>query len=211
MHTPPDPLLLLCGGLSRRMGTPKALLAYRGRTLLARLLADALPVRPVWLAAAGGRYPHTEGAEYLDDALPGREGPLSAIAAALHRAQAEGRSGVYVMACDTLLPPGRVAALLDSTRRDRPRLTVLRDAGSGRIHPLLAYWPALQADGLQGYLNGGGRQVMAWLDKSGCLHAPMPAGWRLLSNFNTPEDFERAVRAADTLFPPSDGGSDPAG
>ena len=46
----PSPLLILCGGQSSRMGSPKALLPYRSRPLIAHQIANAAPHRPVWLA-----------------------------------------------------------------------------------------------------------------------------------------------------------------
>ena len=110
--TPPEPLLLLCGGLSRRMGSPKALLNYRGQSLIVRQVADALPHRTVWLAAAGSHYADTDGAVYLPDALPAHQGPLAALLPALQRAQQHGHRGLYVLACDTLLQPQAVIRVL---------------------------------------------------------------------------------------------------
>ena len=107
-----EPLLILCGGLSSRMGTPKALLPFDGVSLIHKLIKQTHPNRPVWLAAAGQIYPDTGRAYYLNDALPERQGPLAAILPALKQAHRQGEAGIYVLACDTLLRPEVVIELL---------------------------------------------------------------------------------------------------
>lgn len=191
---PPEPLLILCGGLSRRMGKPKALLTHQGQSLIARQLHNALPHRPVWLAAAQAHYPHTEGAHYLPDALPGHQGPLSALAPALQRAQQQGHAGVYVITCDTLLAPEAIIALLQTGCRHpawADGVTMLAEAA--QPHPLLSHWPAAQAEALQQHVRAGGRKVMAWVAQQPHQTIAMPPPWRHLSNFNTPADWARAL------------------
>lgn len=182
------PLLILCGGRSSRMGTPKPLLPFAGTSLIAWLAAQAR--RPVWLAAGGNRYPDTAQARYLPDALPDRQGPLSAILPALQQAAKEGLDGVYLMSCDTLIHPESLCRLLSQDNQP-PAFTVL--AEPEKIHPLLGYWPAPLADRLHHYLHGGGRRVTAWLAEAGAQKIIMPEEWLPLVNFNTPQDFAHAV------------------
>ena len=51
MEIATEPLLILCGGFSRRMGRPKPLLPFRGVPLIERLASAAN--RPLWIASAG--------------------------------------------------------------------------------------------------------------------------------------------------------------
>ena len=198
--TPPEPLLLLCGGLSRRMGSPKALLNYRGQSLIARQVADALPHRPVWLAAAGSHYADTDGAVYLPDALPAHQGPLAALLPALQRAQQHGHRGLYVLACDTLLQPQAVIRVLQQAHHSAAWADgVVLLADGNRPHPLQAHWSANLAAPLHAYLNAGGRKVMGWLDNIPCQQVAMPPAWPPLANFNTRADFDRAVAVLEQM------------
>jgi molybdopterin-guanine dinucleotide biosynthesis protein A len=114
--------IVLAGGRSTRMGTPKAALPWGGTTLLAHVcevLAAALGTAVVVVRAPGQELPPLPAAvEVADDPVEGR-GPLQGIAAGLAvvapRAQA-----AYVSATDVpLLSPAFVrcvvAALDDAT------------------------------------------------------------------------------------------------
>ena len=135
------PLLILCGGQSSRMGRPKPLLKFGEQTLIARQVQNALPCRPVWLAADQFRYPDTDGAAYLPDRLPGKQGALSAILPALLEAERQGCAGLYVVSCDTLLLPEQLIALLDTAAEHSEfaqGITLLQDGR--QLLPLLAHW-----------------------------------------------------------------------
>ena len=197
-----EPLLILCGGLSSRMGTPKALLPFDGVSLIHKLIKQTHPNRPVWLAAAGQIYPDTGRAYYLNDALPERQGPLAAILPALQQVHRQGEAGIYVLACDTPLHPEVVIKLLTEGSHQpvwQQGITLLADADSGRPHPLMSHWPVAVRHDLQTYLTQGKRKVTAWLDTQLCQTIGMPDAWQAVSNFNTPADFEHAAAAAKAL------------
>ncbi|MCP2039788.1 molybdopterin-guanine dinucleotide biosynthesis protein A [Neisseria sp. HSC-16F19] len=202
-HSRPEPLLILCGGHSRRMGSPKPLLRYGGQTLLARLMTHTDPARPVWLAAADKRYADSGRAEYLPDAQAGQAGPLSAILPALQQAKRQGWGGLYVMACDSLLLPEQLTALLAQQQHSAEwaaGITALADdEEQGQIHPLLAHWSCRLAGPLAAAVARDERKVMAWLAAQAHRRVAMPPHWQALSNFNTGADFERACAMADGL------------
>ena len=166
------PLLVLCGGLSRRMGTPKPLLHFNGQTLIRRIVSHSLPHRPVWLAAADNRYPDTEGAHYFPDALPNHEGALSALLPALEDIAAA-------------LPP-------------QPAETQIFTDADGKTHPLLGSWASRHAGSLKAYLNTGSRRIMPWLATIPHHIRPMPPSWQHIHNFNTPQEFQAACEARRT-------------
>ena len=193
----PSPLLILCGGHSSRMGSPKALLPYRNRPLIVHQIANAAPHRPVWLAADNHRYPDTAPAQYLPDQLPNKQGALSAIAPALAQAQAQGYAGLYILSCDTLIPPEALIAELNAAA-DSPvfaqGITALQDGG--QLLPLLAHWSVNVAGSLHAAVESGNRRVQQFVRQQVHQTVPLPPEWAALCNFNTPEEFERAVQAA---------------
>lgn len=78
--------LLLAGGRSRRMGTDKATLLYRGEPLWSRQLKVLRELKPegIWVSARSVPAWAQEVDEVILDEPPSR-GPLSGIAAALSR------------------------------------------------------------------------------------------------------------------------------
>ena len=176
------PLLILCGGQSSRMGSPKPLLVFRGQTLIARQVQNALPCRPVWLAADQFRYSDTDGAAYLPDRLPGKR---------------QGCAGLYVVSCDTLLLPEQLIALLNTAAEHSEfaqGITLLQDGM--QLLPLLAHWSVNVAGSLHAAVESGNRRVQQFVRQQVHQTVPLPPEWAALCNFNTPEEFERAVQAA---------------
>ncbi len=193
-----NPLLILCGGRSSRMGRPKPLLRYDGQTLIARQVANAQ--RPVWLAADTERYLDTDGAEYLPDQLPDKQGALSAILPALVLAEKRGYSGVYVMSCDTLLLPEQIIAQLNLAHDKTvfaQGITALQDGE--QLLPLLAHWSVAVSGSLKTWLDSGNKRVQHFVKSQPHQTIDLPKDWADLCHFNTPDEFERAVLAAQIV------------
>jgi molybdopterin-guanine dinucleotide biosynthesis protein A len=130
--------IVLAGGRSRRMGTPKASLEWHGSTLLRRavgIVARAVDGPVVVVRAHEQELPALPaGVELAEDARPGR-GPLQGIAAGLHaiddRAQV-----VFVTGVDLpLLHPALVRHVLRSLR---PEDDVALPHAHGFAQPLAA-------------------------------------------------------------------------
>ena len=188
------PLLILCGGQSSRMGSPKALLPVNGGTLLDYLAANAVPSRPLWLADDGSGLPAPARAVRLPDALPDKQGPLSAVLSALQQAQRQGLAGIFVMTCDTLIKPEAMTGRLNAAGAAHSD-TVLMLRSPETAYPLLAYWPDALSDGLAAYLKSGSRRVMRWVAQIQARDTAMPDAWQPYANFNTPAEFAAALSA----------------
>ncbi|WP_274584512.1 molybdenum cofactor guanylyltransferase [Neisseria leonii] len=195
-----NPILILCGGRSSRMGSPKPLLRYHGQTLIARQVANALPNRAVWLASDGTRFADTDGADYLPDWLPEKQGALSAVLPALQLAENIGYSGVYVMSCDTLLQPEQIIALLNHSPDQmilKQGITALKS--DAQLLPLLAHWPVAVAGSLKTWLESGNKRVQYFVQSQPHQTVDLPKNLAELCHFNTPDEFERAKLAAQSF------------
>lgn len=177
------------------MGTPKPLLRYEGQTLIARQVANAS--RQVWLAADGERYADTDGASYLPDALPHKQGALCAILPALLLAKKSGFSGLYIMSCDTLMLPETMISLLNQAKDTRIWQQGISALQEGKqLLPLLAHWSVQVADSLNAAVNSGNQRVQHFVWQQAHQTIDLPTHYAKLSHFNTPEEFEAALRAA---------------
>jgi len=176
------------GGKSSRMGSPKQLLEFRGRTLVDRVV-DAIPVRlegPVLLGS--GPLPETlSGHPRIPDA-PGLAGPMAGLMAALRWAP---DAAWLMVACDQpLISAAAVDWLVDQRRPGR--WAILPRLGDGPVEPFLAIYEP-QALGLLEGLARSGRWGPRRLAEHANVHCPAPpdelfGSWR---NVNTPEEFDR--------------------
>lgn len=113
--------IVLAGGRSTRMGTPKAWLDWHGTPLLARtvrILGEAVDGPVVVVRAEGQELPALPaGVEVVDDPVPGL-GPLPAIGVGL-QVVGDRRPAAFVAAVDLpLLHPAFVAGVLDALGTD---------------------------------------------------------------------------------------------
>ena len=196
--------VILCGGKSSRMGTPKAWLDIGGETLLqrtARVVAEVAAKVVVVAAPEQALPPLPADVTVVRDAVEGR-GPLQGMAAGL-AALAEQAEAAFVSSTDApFLHPAMIR-----------RLVTLRGAGhdivvpraQGHLHPLCAVYglnaqqeiaALLAADRLRlSFLFDRMRTLVAdeaLLLADEALAAVDPA-LRSLRNVNTPEEYAAAV------------------
>jgi molybdenum cofactor guanylyltransferase len=196
--------IVLAGGRSSRMGTPKAALEWHGSTLLRRvtgIVARATGGPIVVVRAPGQELPALPaGAELAEDAHEGR-GPLQGLAAGL--AAIAGRAEVaYVSSTDApLLHPAFVRGVVDALDGDED--VALPQAG-GFPHPLAAAYrtsllPAVEeliaADRMRPAFLFESCRVRR-LDESELLADPAIAAFDpeldSVLNLNEPADYEAA-------------------
>ncbi len=189
--------VVLCGGLSARMGRAKAWLAVAGEPMLlrvVRVVADA--VGPVVVVAAPGQHVPAlpDGVELVRDAAEGN-GPLQGLATGLAAVEGQADAAV-VVGCDTPFITAPFLQRLVSLRGDAPACAVAVD---GFSYPL----PAVYAVGLLGEV----RQLLASrrLRLGGLLErvpsrlvgagdfADVDSTLASLRNVNTPDDYARAL------------------
>jgi molybdenum cofactor guanylyltransferase len=142
---------VLAGGKSSRMGTDKAFLEYRGRTLLFCALESARSVSSA-VCIVGSRAKFESYGPVIEDVFVGR-GPLGGIQVALSASRAELN---LVIAVDMpLLSREFLRYLVDRARNSTAIVTVPRT--DGRWQPLCAVYRAsfltLAEDALQAGTN----------------------------------------------------------
>ena len=223
--------IVLAGGRSTRMGTPKAALEWHGSTLLRRvvgIVGRAVDGPVVVVRAPGQALPDLPGAvEVVEDAREGR-GPLQGLAAGLHAVR-DRAPAAYVSSTDVpLLHPRFVrrvlAALEDGVDVVLPRV-------GGFNHPLAAAYRTELADTVD-RLIAEDRMRPAFLfdacrvrrlDEEALLADPALAaldpGLDSVLNLNEPADYdaarnrpapEVAVQRFGALRRRGNGGRDPA-
>ncbi|MEA2310963.1 MAG: molybdenum cofactor guanylyltransferase [Solirubrobacteraceae bacterium] len=179
--------VVLAGGRSARMGSPKAMAPLLGEPLIARPLAAARAagLEVVVVAKAGSPVP--EDAEvWLEPDTPAH--PLTGLVAALERA---GGRAVVALACDMpFVAPELLAAL---AALDAP-------AAAGRVDGRLEPFPGRYGAGVLGVLRSALareaplREALAALDPLEVDLAAFGEPARLVRSVNTPAELAAAER-----------------
>jgi len=189
--------LILAGGQSRRMGQDKALLSWRGETLLGRTCRLALACCPtVWVVTPWPqRYraqvptavqfiaePHPQG--------PKTAGPLLGFLYGLPWVSTE---WVLLLACDL---PRLSEALMQQWASQLAQVPADKIAWVPRTEqgwePLCGFYRRRCLQSLQPFAAGGGRSFQRWLEQVAVQPLLLPQT-SLVWNCNTPEDWAAAL------------------
>jgi len=188
--------IVLCGGQSSRMGTPKAWLPFGGELMLPRIvrvLREA--VDPVVVVAARGQDvpPLPEEVRVVRDREDGR-GPLAGLAAGLEALQ--GAAGAaYLSSCDApFLSSAFVKRVIDSL--DDASIAIPRIDGIPQ--PLAASYSLDLLPAVERLLTAGRSRLIDLLESERVryLAAAELDGVESLRNVNTQDEYEAALREA---------------
>lgn len=193
-------VVIQAGGESRRMGTNKALVKFKGRPLIARGVERLKPLADELLVTTN----QPESLAFLHlplvlDVMPGR-GALGGLYSALYAARNE---LVAVVACDLpFVNPSVIEGLAYLAGGEWDIVIPLNN--EGQFEPLCAVYrrstclPAVKAA-----LDSGERKVISWFPKvkvrkvDASEVAALSPGQYLFFNVNTPEDLELAEQLDD--------------
>lgn len=163
-------------------GRDKGLIPLAGQPLVAHVIKKIMPQVDEMLLNTPNRDYARFGLPLLDDAFPGRAGPLAGILAVLETTHAD---LVLSVPCDTpRLPQDLVSDLLAHLNGHE----ACAAADDARVHPVIALWRPSLAGRLRAYLEAGERRVGAWLKSLDYATARFDAA--ALANANTPGDLE---------------------
>jgi molybdopterin-guanine dinucleotide biosynthesis protein A len=180
---------LLIGGVSRRMGSPKAMLDRDGVPLgvyLAELLADSLGTAP--LLVGQGPFPHERYQRVADRELGG--GPLSAVVGLIDAFPGE---DFLVLATDLYAMNSRALSWLLGRQPEPGHLAIWprfpdRDVGE----PLAAVYRAAAGPVLTRYWTAGNRALIRGLTPEQRSEPVIPESHRLaFTNVNDPQSLAR--------------------
>lgn len=189
---PPETLVILAGGLGKRLGgVPKGLIRVDGVTVVERLVE--LARGPVLLSAN-----HPEWYEWLDvpvvgDAF-GERGAPGGVVTALGAAATE---WVLVVGCDM---PLVTRAMLDQLlARARPSIDVVCFERDGQLEPLLGLYRRSLHEDWAARLEGQ-PSLKALIESTSYETVQAAEPWRLAS-LNSPKDIEsfRSCGASGTV------------
>jgi molybdopterin-guanine dinucleotide biosynthesis protein A len=182
-------LVILAGGLSRRMGRDKASLPAGDGTVIEHLARRLAPVVDETIVAGGSGRPALSGVRMVEDRRPGL-GPLAGMHAGLAAAR---YPQVWVVGCDLPDANPALAALFLGLMAGYDAVVPRIDAEPQGVCALYDRELASRIDGL---LAAGERRVKALLAASNVryvtseeLRAVDPE-LRSFRNINTPADYE---------------------
>lgn len=188
--------LVLAGGQSSRMGQDKALILWDGKPLLQRVCEVARDCTEQ--VAILTRWPERYQSMLTSEALSGASvqflqesehklGPLGAFAEGLSQIEAE---WVLLLACDLpLLESAIVQRWASQLPTLPPDILALLPRQGELWHPMCGFYRSEALPQLQQFLTHGGRSFQNWLSQISVrsLKVGQPE-FRMLRNFNTPED-----------------------
>lgn len=180
--------IVLCGGRSSRMGRPKALLPWRGRTLVETVVATLREVVPevVVVSSHALELPRLD-ATLVHDREPGL-GPLAGIREGLH---AVGSGLAFVASTDApYLSPRFVESLLSFERAAALDL-------DGHVQTLCAVYDAARADAADVLIAERRMRPLFLLEASHyrLLEPDAVVDSDCIRGFNTPGEYLTALRA----------------
>ena len=177
---------VLAGGQSARMGRNKALLPWRGTSLLEHIAREVQAAAGVVTIVGVGDRP---GFRCVPDAAPGM-GPLGGIAAALSDSNAEWN---LITACDM---PGLNRVWLARLLQDAGDDVTVPVTADNRLHPLCAVWRSTAAPAVQDALDAGTRTVTDVVRRLRC-RTIVVEDEALVANVNTPGDWARFAQGQE--------------
>jgi molybdopterin-guanine dinucleotide biosynthesis protein A len=188
--SPDRAAVILCGGLSSRMGRPKAFLPFGPETLLQRVvrICGAVCGERIVVAAAGQDLPALPGDVAVVRDARREQGPLEGIAAGLAAARAP---AAFVTSCDVpFLRAAHVARMFDALGD----AAVARAVHGGMAQPLLAVYRTSLAAKAARLVGEGRRRVilLAEGERESVVADPDPGSFR---DCDTPEEYAEAVEA----------------
>ena len=181
--------VILAGGEGRRMGGGKPLRRFGRTTLIGRALdlAHGYAERVAVAVRDPGQLPACDAPLILD--MPGVEGPLGGLAAALAYGREIDAECVLTLPCDMPDPPADLARRLAAALIAQSSARAAMAASEGQPHPVCALWRIEARDRLPAYLASSRRSLRGFAEACGAVTVAWPTSARdAFANANTPAE-----------------------
>lgn len=188
--------IILAGGLSRRMGSNKALLEWNGSSVLEQVIQAMAPAVQRIILSAGENTAAYTALPYdcVQDNYPGK-GPLAGLHAALEASETDWN---LICACDMPLLEPSFFKGMKWLAESGQELHAIVPRLAGRVHPLAGAYHRRVLPELEQRLIDNRLKVTQWLEEIGCRYVDVDelesAGVHnvaiQLSNMNTPEEYK---------------------
>lgn len=203
---PPAVVVLLAGGLARRMGGgDKCLRLLGGKTMLARAVAVLRPQAVGLVLNANGDAARfaAYGLPVIADVVEGHAGPLAGVLSGMAWAEAHAPGVEWLVSAPTdapFLPEDLVPRLVGAAVAKGAPLACA--ASGGQAHPVAAAWRvALAADLRRALVDEGMRKIDAWTARYDLAVAEWPTEpVDPFYNANNPDELAAAEKLARTDF-----------
>lgn len=189
--------LILAGGRSARMGTPKALLRFGGEPLIRQVVRRLQPLfRELVVVAAPAQELPTMPARIVRDAQA-YQGPVAGI---FYGLQAIGGDAAFVMSCDS---PFARTELIEHLIGVEGGYDAIVPRWGGQLQPLFAVYRASVSARLTACLAAGELRLTTVVDGLNARVVEEPEVRRFdpdgssFVNVNTPDDYESALKRWD--------------
>lgn len=202
------PGLILAGGLSRRMGSNKALCPFGERQLLHHVIDRLAPQISTLALNATGEWGKAFDLPLVPDTKMGHAGPLAGVLAGLQhfRDHPSGASHMLTAPSDSPFFPDDLASkLLDHLPDEN---TIVIAASKGQVHPVFALWPLALVEDLENWLaEDDNRRIRSFLARHPTIGVSFPPVESATSsidpffNINTPEELSQAQTFLKSLTP----------
>ena len=184
--------LLMSGGLSSRMGSPKALLQLRGQPLLYHIARAGEGFSERLLSVNNDAIPTPEGFLRVGDIYK-ECGPMGGLHASLSATTCD---ALVVAPCDAPYFSAEAAAFLASEFHEELDAVILEDE-TGRTQPMMGVYSKSCLPALTEHLEEKRFKLMMMLSQLRVKRVRLPRHMvQVTQNLNTPEDYQALVREA---------------
>lgn len=181
--------VILAGGLSRRMGTCKALLRWNSTTIIHHIAQQLHNFDEILLSANDKTVGTALGISCIPDIYPDA-GPLSGLYSALSATQ---KTHLFSVPCDLPFFQDMLPTFLLQHMEPDVQVLICRD-GTGRLHPLCGIYSTSVLPILREQLEKGEYKVCHFLDRVSIqiLDTGGILPDHIYYNINTPEAYQKA-------------------